>query len=630
MLDLPDVEGMEVACDTESSGLYVDDYARGSSYRCSLAVVSLAWMDERSGAIQALALPFDQERYNDKQHNGDRPTLWEGEDGGSDPNLGEEEWRELLDWLSRRRLIGQKIKHDLHFLRSGTRHWSGVDLDRAVGWDTLLASRLLEPTESAALDAIGKRHFGQGKSDQELNEIIARSRGRYGTPKHPRLDLVPWSVMRGYAAQDAALTLRVKLWQAEQFQRRPRLFEQFQQELALLPILYRMERSGVEYDRQAADWSVSACLRRMETVEVDLEFAPTPDDAAGWFFDKMKAKPHCKTEVRGRPSVKECCVRSLLDSEDGTVSEQAELYQRWVKLSSAIAKYYRGWTDQLGADGRLRTDFDQSGTVSNRFSSKRVNLQAVPNEYRHQDALGGIQGAVLPRYLLFPEEQMAAQGLVVREFDLGQAELRMATAYAGCRAMRKMLEEGADVHSETAKRLFGKVTKEHRQVAKRANFALIYDVGTATFRDDIEKQVGLVLTFERAKEIRDGWRAIYPEFHDVNGRAELLAKQRKWVQLWDGRKRWFSAFELQYESYKAFNQVIQGGIAQIVKAWMVEVDRRYQGVLRLQVHDSLVCALPVDRADAWSAGIIRVGRRIATRAAGIEMDVESKPWREGG
>lgn len=645
-LNLPDVGGLEVAVDTESSGLYPDDYARGSRFRCSMSVVSLAWMDELTGAIQVRAFPFDQERYNDKQQGGDRPMLWGAGEYGVDPNLGRAELDQLLWWLGRQKLVGQKLKHDLHFLRAGTREWPGVDLDHAVYWDTLLASRLLEPGKPAGLDAVGKRHFGRGKDDEELLRLIDRSKGRYGTRTNPRYDLVPWETMRRYAEWDAHLTLLVFHWQREEMVlRQPGLIPYFEQEMTLLTILYRMERAGVEFDRDAAARATAECRRQQELLAVDLEFEPTPDAAAAWFFGKMKAPAHCKTEKKGRPSVRECCVRMLTEYAVTAVADQAALYQRWSKLDSAVSKYYLGWRQQLGADGQLRTDLNQAGTISNRFSSQRVNLQAVPNEYRHADyivpSVGDRRqhgtmvpeltktGVVLPRHLLFPEEQMVSRGLTVLEFDLEQAELRMATAYSGCKLMREMLESGADVHGETAVRLFGSRSKENRQVAKRCNFAMIYDVSWRTFQADVERQIGLVLGDEEAQDAHAGWRRLYPEFHAINDRASKLAVARRWVLLWNGRRRYFTDYELQYKPYKAFNQVIQGGIAEIVKQWMVEVDDEYRGVLRLQVHDSIVCAIPTAQVESASEWIAARGAKIATEAAGIEMAVSAKPWRAG-
>jgi len=633
-LHLPDVTGLEVAVDTESSGLYVDDFARGSKYRCSLAVVSLAWVLP-SGDIHAVALPFDQERFSEKQDGGDRPMLFDMEEGGEDPNLDWDDWVYLLEWLSFQRHIGQKYKHDLHFLRAGTRMWPGRDLEHAVWWDTLLASRLLEPREKASLDAIGERHLGTGKYKVELEGVIRGSKGRYGTPTHPRYDLVPWRIMEPYARQDAMLTLRAKLWQAERFESEPELLEHFRHEMALLPIIYRMERAGVQFDKAASYAAATECERRMEVLEVDLEFKPTPEKASAWFFGKMGAVPHCMTVgskekkpgdrgyVAPRPSMLECCVRSL--TMQPKVAEQAKRYQRWSKLDSAVSKYYLGWAEALGADGLLRTDLDQAGTISQRFSSRRINLQAVPNDFRHAEF---VEGLVLPRYLLFPEDQMQAAGLVAIEFDLEQAELRMATSYAGCKLMRELLETGADVHSETADMLFGERGHQARQMAKRCNFALLYSVGPLTFRDDVERQTGVILSLEESKGVISKWRGIYPEFQAINHRATRLAEQRGYVQLWDGRLRWFSDRELQFESSKAFNQVIQGGIAQIVKRWMVAVDRDLPGMLRLQIHDSLVCAVPRESQMAVCAAIKRSGEGIATAAAEIPMIVGSKPWQK--
>ncbi len=626
--ELPDLRGAVVAVDTEGGGLYVDDFAWKSRDRCRLSAVSIAWLGE-GGGICSAAFPFDQERYAAKTDAGARPMLWEGEEGGDDPNLDWQQWLGLLDWLGRNRLVMQKAKHDLHFLAAGTRAWPGIDLSECLEWDTLLASRVLEPKESAGLEAIGRRHFGIGKLRSELDERIAGSKGRYGTPTHPRYDLVPWRILEPYAKQDAELTLRAYLWQEAEFAKLASAngpeARFFLEEMELVSVLFHMERAGVEYDREAAGRAVELCRIAMAKLETQLPFRPTATEAAGWFFGGMKALPHCKTEKRGRPSVKECCVREL--TKQPKVAEVAKLYQRWVKIDSAVNKYYGGWTRLLGPDKRLRTDFNQTGTVSGRFSSERVNLQAVPNEYRHEEflrdleALVGTPGEVaLPRRLLFPSEN-------AWEFDLQQAELRMATSYAGCKLMRELLEGGADVHSETAEMLFGSRDKQSRQVAKRCNFALIYNVGPKTFMLDIDSNIGLKLTEVEAKGIIDKWRKLYPEIPNINYQATRKAEQRGWVRLWDGRKRWFSEYELQFHSSKAFNQVIQGGIAQIAKQWMIGTEREFPGVLRLQIHDSIVCVLPVENELGIGATIEAIGQRIATPAAGIEMPVEGKRWR---
>ena len=62
-MNLPDVEGLTVAVDTETSGLFVDDGA-------TLSVVSVAWRTSGNSGlyngITGFAFPFDQGRAHEK------------------------------------------------------------------------------------------------------------------------------------------------------------------------------------------------------------------------------------------------------------------------------------------------------------------------------------------------------------------------------------------------------------------------------------------------------------------------------------------------------------------------------------------------------------------------------------
>ena len=83
MIELPPVRGLNVAVDTEASGLHVDDGAR-------VSVVSAAWrMDD--GELHSHAWPFDQGTNGKPGRTGD---LFE-----QDINCSTGEWMLLVQWL---------------------------------------------------------------------------------------------------------------------------------------------------------------------------------------------------------------------------------------------------------------------------------------------------------------------------------------------------------------------------------------------------------------------------------------------------------------------------------------------------------------------------------------------------
>lgn len=88
--------------------------------------------------------------------------------------------------------------------------------------------------------------------------------------------------------------------------------------------------------------------------------------------------------------------------------------------------------------------------------------------------------------------------------------------------------------------------------------------------------------------------------------------------------RWFKPYE---DLHKAFNQAVQGSLAQMFKVWMVSVDRRIPGTLVLVVHDSQVLEVPQTQRGLkmveWAA---QEGGRIGTEMFGTKMSVDVKKW----
>jgi DNA polymerase I-like protein with 3'-5' exonuclease and polymerase domains len=584
-----------VTCDTETSGLYPDDGARVSA-------VSVAWRND-VGGIESRAFPFDQGAL-DKPGIG-TPSLFE-----VDTNLGEREWHELMKWLFQQNVVMHHAKFDLQILHAGHRvYGGGVDLSAAVIWCTQVAQWVIDPEHSSSLKPTSARLWGEDERAEQdaIKPLLAKNGNRF--------DLLPWDVLWPYAAKDAELTLRLYEWQLNWLQERDgveaaEIFEQLDLEFAVSRTLTRMAYRGIGYDSPRSLEEAAKARSMLAQLQNALPFKPTPMGARRYFFDTLKAMPHCVTKENKTPSVAECCVRSLIAQRVPHADEFAALQ----KVQHAIGTWYEGYAMATGADGRLRTDFKQAGTSTMRFASKRVNLQAIPQDFR----LERLEGIVTPRSLF-----MAKEGYELWEFDLAQAEARVAAKVAKCVPWLEMFEsaEPRDLHSETAIRLFGDAEYEHRQLAKRANFSLIYGVGPTTFKRDTEKQAGLILTEYEARSIVESWRKLYPEFGRAAKRWERTATTQGRVQLLDGRWRYFAPHE---ELHKAFNAVIQGSIAQFVKRWMVATDE-YADVL-LQIHDSIVVEVDKNSEDVIDT-IVETGTWMATEFFEVPMYAESKQWK---
>lgn len=610
---LPDLGLQLVACDTESSGLYVDDGARVST-------VSLAWMGDDDQIVR-VALPFDQ-GVRDKQLGRDSTQL--ALDIAPDPNLGRDEWEALLAWLQQRRLVMQNAKHDLHMLRAGTRHWPGVDLEQQVVWDTMLANKELDPLYPTGLESTsGRLHLGTGKTD--TGNVLKDHLKKRKAPKG-RYDLAEWDVIEPYAAWDADITLRLGLAQFERIADGEIPMWWVRRERSVMRMLYRIETRGVAYDSGASLEAAAKVRKLRDELAKQLPFVPGINTAKHYFFTTAENLPYDVTET-GKPKLDAEILRKMVKDRIQWAAE----YSEWTKLDTALSMWYEGYPAKVGADGRLRTSFRQTkedgegggGAVSNRFSVQRVQLHAIP----HRSKLDAI-----PDDIPTPREFFHAKaGHVLYELDLQTAELRVATRVARCTRMQDLLEAGLDAHGDTAEKLFNVSEGDeeffkYRQISKRANFGLCFGIGPDTFRADVAKQCGIELGRNETQRIVEDWRTLYPEY----GRA-IRRCQREWealgyVKLVNGRRRY--AYPGEY-SHKAFNQKVQSSLAEFAKEWALATERKYPGVLVLLVHDSEVLEVPDSEEGLQIVkDVAKIGADLGTDWFTIQFGVDYGKWGE--
>lgn len=219
-------------------------------------------------------------------------------------------------------------------------------------------------------------------------------------------------------------------------------------------------------------------------------------------------------------------------------------------------------------------------------------------------------------------------GCVLVEADYAQAELRVGAKIAKCESMLDAIEKGEDLHDQTNHNLFGLDPSdtewfEYRQVAKRCNFALIYNVGPDTFRADLEKHTGRKLTRSEATDLINRWRGLYPEFGQVNRRAEKVALRKGYLTLITGKRRYWMPGE---SGHKAYNAVVQGTIAELLKLLMIEVDTLWPDALVLQIHDSLVLSFPEEEMQQDMEKLVELGSSLATDLLAVPMLLEAKEW----
>ena len=591
MLTLPDLDpGTIVAVDTETSGLHPDSGAR-------VAVVVIGWFDG-DGQAQARSLPFWQRK------DLEQVDLFE-----TDVNHSKAEWDQLLDWLKPMRLVFHNAKFDLTMLAAGTPGWPGVDLGDSLYWDTQLASRELDPLEPQGLDACGARAFDEGKTGQNPLQAWLRSQ-RLGKGRY---DLVPWEMMEPYATQDGLLTIRLQQHQAARYESGEGNRRLLERDLAVCKALYRIEARGVPFDVAGSLAAAATLSAHSQKLKQQLPFKPTSPAATAYFYDQEGAIP-TKVTPKGKPSLDSEALTHLVNQDTPWAAEWQEIS----KIDRAVSMWYQGYPDNTGPDGRMRTVYKQTRTVSGRMACERMQLQAIPKQNKTSVALG------VPTIRSFINPPPGKQ---LWNLDLQQAELRVAAQYARCKAMLELVNAGADVHGMTAQSVLGAHPDddnwaEMRDLAKRLNFAAIFQVGGRTFQGTLSKE-GIYLPISRCEAIVKDWRIEYPEFSAAYRRAERVVDQRGYIKLAGGRHSWFGELDFHHT---AWSRKVQGSLAEFLQMWLVAVEERWPGVILLTVHDSLLLELDEGDAETVAAEIAALGTTMGTDLFKVRMGVDYYQW----
>jgi len=424
-----------------------------------------------------------------------------------------------------------------------------------------------------------------------------------------------------YAAKDAEQTLR--LYDVQQFAidigeagEADQVRLAAEREIDTAIVLYRMEQRGVGF--AAAEMLDEAekisrevdvlCAEIRSSLVANYGYPQNVPLTEGTFrdlwFNRLGMFPPKMTD-KGAASVADDAVREL----EAKGAPLANAYRHMNKLNKCLSMWYTTWPKMVGDpepgwhDGqhywpRLRTSYNQArtfddghkggGTVSGRLAVQRVQLQAIPQNYQIPDGIKPVRKFF-----------RADPGYQIWEVDLGQAEFRVAAGLSKCGKMLDAFAAGDDVHSATCRLMFGVDEsspdwKFKRAVAKRLNFGMLYGAGAQTIRNQIEESTGEKPPLEELQEWLDTYRKTYPELGRMSRQTQRQVEHSRRVTLAGGRIRYFHPSE---PEHKAFNQLIQGGVAEMMKEAMIRVEMAMPGIMLLQIHDSIIVEVKENSMD---------------------------------
>jgi len=511
--------------------------------------------------------------------------------------------------------LGQNLKYDMNVLAN-----HGIRL-QGIAQDTILESYVLASTATRHdMDSLAKKYLEQ---DTIRFEDIA-GKGA----KQLSFDQIPLEEAGPYAAEDADITLCLHRELFPRLQAEPSLLNLYREiEIPLVPVLARMERTGVRVDTELLAAKSTDMAARMQ----DLEQAAF--DAAGHkfnlgspkqireiFFEEQGLPVIAKTP-KGAPSTSESVLQQL--------AEQGHELPRLILEHRGLAKLRSTYTDKLPqmvnpSTGRVHTSYHQAVAATGRLSSSDPNLQNIP--IRSEDGRH-IRRAFIP-----------APGYRMLAADYSQIELRIMAHLSGDERLLAAFDAGLDIHRATAAEVWGvppqEVSGDQRRAAKAINFGLIY--GMSAF--GLARQLGIER--QAAQEYVDLYFRRYPGVREFMDNIRKQARQDKYIDTLFGRRLYLTDIDHSNQGRRAgaertaINAPMQGTAADIIKQAMIAVDRWIEKELPpvrmiMQVHDELVFEVAEEVAEAAGERIRKEMETAAKLRVPLAVDVGiGKNWEE--
>jgi DNA polymerase-1 len=238
----------------------------------------------------------------------------------------------------------------------------------------------------------------------------------------------------------------------------------------------------------------------------------------------------------------------------------------------------------IGADARIHTTYDQTGTSTGRISSNDPNLQNLPvkTEVGREIRTAFEHGAGFETLLTA---------------DYSQIEMRIMAHLSGDAGLIEAFNSGEDLHRFVGSRIFhvdpADVTPIMRTKVKAMSYGLAYGLSAFGLSkqlriDTAEAKQLMADYFERFGAVRDYLRGVVVQAREDGYTETIFGRRRPFGDLNSSNRVLRENAER-----AALNAPIQGSAADIMKLAMLGVAEKLQGQgmnsrMLLQVHDELV------------------------------------------
>ncbi|MBT6069865.1 MAG: DNA polymerase I [Proteobacteria bacterium] len=501
--------------------------------------------------------------------------------------------------------LGQNLKYDCTVLYN-----HGVMLN-GIRFDTMLESYVLDSTGSRHdLDTLSLKYLGHKTIHYE--DVAGKGKGQLS------FNEVPVEVAAPYAAEDADITLRLHETLFPRLKKEVAQTELFDRiEMPLVPVLSKIERTGVRVDAQMLAAQSKELAERTQELEAKAHAEAggvfniaSPKQIQEILFNRLGLPVISKTP-KGQPSTAESVLAEL--------AEQHEL-PKLILEHRGLSKLRSTYTEKLprlinAHSGRVHTSYHQAAVATGRLSSSDPNLQNIPVRTAEGRR---IREAFIP-----------AAGCQLVAADYSQIELRIMAHLSADKGLLSAFEKGEDVHRATAAEVFGveldSVSKDQRRSAKAINFGLIY--GMSAF--GLGRQLGI--DRGKAQDYINLYFERYPGVRTFMDATRVQVREKKYVETVFGRRLYLPDISSSNHARRqgaeraAINAPMQGTAADLIKLAMLAVDDWLSSDARdsriiMQVHDELVLEVPESDVSRVSQELSKLMSGVAELAVPLKVD----------
>jgi DNA polymerase-1 len=502
-------------------------------------------------------------------------------------------------------------KYDLQVLE---RH--GFEIGK-IEFDTMIAAFLLGEHSIGLKDLAFNR---LGIQMTEISTLIGTGREQL------TMNMVSAEDAAQYASGDVEATFGLAEMMRPEIEERQQWPLLSTIELPLVPVLVRMERTGValnlEYLQELSDEITS----RIGQIEEEIY------QLAGRKFNINSTKQIATLlfEEFELPSGRKTKTGYSVDSDVLENLRDAHPMVGLVLEFRTLGKLKSTYVDSLplqvnGKTGRVHTNYNMTVAATGRLSSNNPNLQNIPI----RTELGRrVRQAFIadtrPKSRLFERPTLLSA-------DYSQIELRLMAHLSGEPFLVEAFRAGQDIHRATAALVYGvelaDVTPDMRRVAKTVNFGLLYGMQAFGLSRDTglsrqESQRFIDQYWSRLPKVRSYFDGVIA-FGVNNGYVETMSARRRYLpDLTSTNQQRRNAAER-----VATNLPLQGSAADIMKLAMLHMAKRIEekslpAHMILQVHDELVFEVDEAHTEDVAKEVLDVMESAWELSVPLEADVK--------